>query len=412
MRRGWSRLPAAVLPLTDSRVKILTFSSLYPNERQPSHGIFVENRLRQLLSFAPELSAAVVAPVPWFPSRNPRFGSYAEFAGVPSHEHRHGIEVWHPKYPVIPKIGMHLTPWLMYRAVADRVRQLSDAGFDFDLIDAHYFYPDGVAAMRLAEAFHRPFVVTGRGTDLNLIPKYPAARAKILRVTEAAAHMITVAGALKQYLIEMGVAGDRVSVLRNGVDLEFFHPADRRQALRAELGFGSCPTLLSVGHLIERKGHHLVIEAMRAMPAMELVIAGDGPEADALRRQVAECALEDRVRFAGRLSQEALRRHYQAADALVLASSREGWANVLLESMACGTPVVATPVDGTPEIVDAEEAGRNTADRTAGAIVRALSELFDAPPARGATRAYAEQFDWDETSRGQIEIFQAAIDAR
>ena len=407
--RDRARLPGRRLT---PAVKILTFSSLYPNNRQPSHGIFVENRLRQLLSYAPEISATVVAPVPWFPSDNPRFGSYAEFAGVHKHERRHGIEVWHPTYPVIPKIGMQLSPWLMYRAASGRVRSLRENGFDFDLIDAHYFYPDGVAAMRLAQEFDRPFVVTGRGTDLNLIPQYPAARAKILRVAAAAAHMITVAGALKDYLIEMGVADDRVSVLRNGVDLDFFHPAEQRKRIRETLGFDARPTLLSVGHLIERKGHHLAIEAMRELPDMHLVIAGDGPEAASLRGLVAQWSLGDRVSFAGRLDQERLRENYQAADALILASSREGWANVLLESMACGTPVVATPVDGTPEVVAAKAAGQLTSDRSAGAIVVALRRLFDDLPAPAATRAYAEGFDWDDTSRGQLEIFRAATAAR
>jgi glycosyltransferase involved in cell wall biosynthesis len=393
-------------------VKILTFSSLFPNPCQASHGIFVENRLRQLLAYAPDLDARVVAPVPWFPSSNPMFGSYAAFAGVPAHEMRHGIGVWHPKYPVIPKIGMQVTPWLMYRFVRERLKRLRAQGFDFDLIDAHYFYPDGVAAMWLAEEFERPFVVTGRGTDLNLIPQYAGPRKKILRVTQSAAHMMTVAGALKEYLLDLGVPGDRVTVLRNGVDLEFFHPVDERSVLRESLGFSARSTLLSVGHLIERKGHHLVIEAMRDLPGMALVIAGDGPEQASLRQLVEQWSLQDRVSFAGRLSQESLREHYQAADALILASSREGWANVLLESMACGTPVVATPVDGTPEVVASADAGQLTADRSAKGIVSAVNRLFAELPGFDATRRYAEGFSWDDTSLGQLDIFRRAIVGR
>ncbi len=390
-------------------MKVLTFSSLYPNSRQPSHGIFVENRLRQLLAFAPQISAKVVAPVPWFPWRAPVFGEYAKFAGVDRHERRNGIEVWHPGYLVIPKVGMQLTPALMLRAVRPLVRRLIDGGYDFDLIDAHYFYPDGVVAMRLAAEFARPFVVTGRGTDLNLVPQLPGPRRQILEITRRAAHMMTVAGALKQYLRELGVADERVTVLRNGVDLQFFEPAADRAALRARLGYGERPVLLSVGHLIERKGHHLVIEALRELPDMQLVIAGDGPEAKALEQRVAQWSLTDRVRFAGRLSQQQLREQYQAVDALVLASSREGWANVLLDSMACGTPVVATPVDGTPEVVAAPAAGCLTADRSSAAIVAAVRRLFAELPDRAETRRYAEGFDWDATSRGQLEIFTRAI---
>jgi len=390
-------------------VKVLVFSSLYPNARQASHGIFVENRLRQLLTFARDIEAKVIAPVPWFPSRHPRFGDYAKFAAVERHELRHGIEVWHPRYPVIPKIGMQLAPWLMYHAVRGAVRRVREAGFDFDLIDAHYFYPDGVAAMRLAGEFGRPFTVTGRGTDLNLIPHFPGPRRRIQLVARRAAHIITVASALKGYLREMGVPEERITVLRNGVDLAFFQPTGDRQALRATIGYGSRPTLLSVGHLIERKGHHLVIESLRELPEMALVIAGDGPEERSLRQLVEKWSLQDRVTFAGRLSQDALRAHYQAADALVLASSREGWANVLLESMACGTPVVATPVDGTPEVVASAAAGQLTPDRTARGIVTGIRALFAQLPVREATRRYAEGFSWDETSRGQLEIFRRAI---
>ena len=393
-------------------MKILVFSSLYPNPHQASHGIFVENRLRQLLTFAPDIEAKVIAPVPWFPSSHPRFGHYANYAGISPRERRHGIEVWHPRYPVIPKVGMQLAPWLMYHAVRGAVRRVRGEGFDFDLIDAHYFYPDGVVAMRLADEFQRPFTVTGRGTDLNLIPRYPGPRRRIQDVARASAHMITVAAALKEYLHDLGVPDERVTVLRNGVDLAFFHPAEDRGALRASLGYGPRPMLLSVGHLIERKGHHLVIEALRELPEMLLVIAGDGPEEAALRQLVEQWALHDRVVFAGRLSQDRLRAHYQAADALVLASSREGWANVLLESMACGTPVVATPVDGTPEVVASAAAGRLTPDRTARGIVAGVTALFAELPARDATRRYAEGFSWDDTSRGQLEIFHRAIVAR
>ena len=393
-------------------MKILTFSSLFPNPKQASHGIFVENRLRQLLAFALQVEARVVAPVPWFPSSHPMFGSYANFAGVPGYEVRHGIEVRHPKYPVIPKIGMQLTPWLMYRSVRGALKRIRSQGFDFDLIDAHYFYPDAVAAMWLAQEFDRPFVVTGRGTDLNLIPRYVGPRKRILRVTESAAHMITVAAALKQCLLDMGVSGDRVTVLRNGVDLAFFHPVSDRPRLREWLGFSVRPTLLSVGNLVELKGHHLVIEAMRDLPDMDLVIAGDGTERSSLHELVRRWSLQDRVHFTGRLSQDRLLEYYQAADALVLASSREGWANVLLESMACGTPVVATPVGGTPEVVASTHAGRLIADRSAKAIVSAVKGLFADLPGRDQTRCFAEDFSWETTSRGQLEIFRRAIASR
>jgi teichuronic acid biosynthesis glycosyltransferase TuaC len=388
-------------------LKILTFSSLYPNAVKPSHGIFVEHRLRQLLGYAPQIEARVIAPVPWFPLNAGVFGEYAAYAQVAASEMRHGIAVQHPRYPVIPKVGMQLTPWLMYRALRAPLKRLQ-ATFDFDLIDAHYFYPDGVAAMYLARELGKPFVVTGRGTDLNLIPRYAGPRRRLQLVVKESAHMITVAAALKDYLLELGAEDERVTVLRNGVDLTLFHPEPEREALRRELSIEG-PTLLSVGHLIERKGHHLAIEAMAELPQWQLLVIGDGPMDKALRQQADAAGVADRVRFVGRVDQPQLRAYYAAGDALVLASSREGWANVLLEAMACGTPVVASPVDGTPEVVADAAAGVLMNDLSAASVVDGVRRLSQAMPQRSATRAYAEGFDWDQTSQGQLDVFERVL---
>ena len=135
-------------------MKILTFSSLYPNRAQPHHGVFVENRLRHLVAEG-SVEARVIAPVPWFPFTAERFGAYAGFVKAPREDTRFGLEILYPRYPVIPKIGMSATPFLMYRMVRAVVERVRRDGFDFDLIDAHYFYPDGVAAVMLARHFQK-----------------------------------------------------------------------------------------------------------------------------------------------------------------------------------------------------------------------------------------------------------------
>jgi len=351
-----------------------------------------------------------MAPVPWFPFSHPVFGEYAAHAQVAQREKRKGIDILHPRYPVIPKVGMNLTPRLMYRSVRGAMRKLIEQGYDFDLIDAHYFYPDGVAAMWLAREFDKPFTVTGRGTDLNLIPQYPKPRDMIRQVISEASHMMTVAGALKEYLFAMGAQDAQVTTLRNGVDLQLFTPPAERDALRRQLQIEG-KTLISAGHLIERKGHHLVVEAMLDLPDWQLLIVGDGPEEKALKEQVGKLGLKQRVRFIGRVDQATLCDYYGASDALVLASSREGWANVLLESMATGTPVIASPVDGTPEVVAEPAGGVLMEDRSASAIVKGVRALEQDMPSREATRAYAEKFDWDATSQGQLDIFERAIKA-
>jgi teichuronic acid biosynthesis glycosyltransferase TuaC len=169
------------------------------------------------------------------------------------------------------------------------------------------------------------------------------------------------------------------------------------------------PTLISVGGLIERKGHHRTIGAMRQLPGFHLMIVGDGPERERLSALISAFGLADRVRLLGPRPHKDLPALYGAADASILASSREGWANVLLESMACGTPVVAANIWGNPEVVRAAAAGVIYEPNTADGIAAAVRRLFSNPPDRAATRAYAEPFSWDETTEGQLRLFRRVI---
>lgn len=390
-------------------VKILLFSTLFPNSEQARHGIFVENRLRHLLADCP-VSAQVVAPVPWFFSSAPVFGAYAAYTRVPRSEERHGVTILHPRYLVVPGLSWHVAPRLLYHGARETVRRLRQEGYDFDLIDAHYYYPDGVAAVMLGRELGVPVVITARGNDLSLLPSFRRPRQSIQWAEARAAASITVCSALADALVALGGRPERVTVLRNGVDLEVFRPVDR-DAARAEFGLTG-DVLLSVGHLIERKGNHVTIEALRELPDTTLLLVGDGPEQGALRALARRCGVSDRVRFLGARPQGQLAALYAAADALVLASSREGWANVLLEAMACGTPVVATAIWGTPEVVAAPEAGVLVESRTPSAIADGVRKLLAARPERGATRAYAERFDWRSTSIGQYELFCRVLDAQ
>ena len=384
-------------------MKILTFSTLFPNSEKPGHGIFVETRLRHLVASG-RVQSRVVAPIPWFPSTNPRFGNYARFAKAPRHEVRHGIDVAHPRYPVLPKVGMSIAPFLLAQAVKPAIGRLIDEGFDFDLIDAHYFYPDGVAAAMLARHFNKPLVITARGSDITLFPDYALPRRQILWAARRADAVITVCNALRDEVVAMGIDADRVVSLRNGVDLQLFRPTERA----ANPMF----TLLAVGHLVPVKAQDLMIGALSLLPDVRLVLAGDGPERAKLENLARELKVSDRVTFLGAVPQAQLRTHYGAADALVLSSSREGWANVLLEAMACGTPVVASRVYGTPEVVAAPEAGVLMRERSYQGVADAVNTLRANYPDRAATRRYAERFSWDDTTAGQIRLFDEVLARR
>jgi len=393
-----SQSDAAPLP-----VRLVTFSTLFPNAARPNHGVFVESRLRHLVASG-AIRSTVVAPVPWFPSTAACFGDWARHARAPREEQRHGLRVLHPRYPTLPRVGMSLAPWLLYRALLPVLRDLH-AREAFDAIDAHYLYPDGVAATWLGRRLCLPVVVTARGTDVTLIPRFATPRRLIQGMIRDAAALIAVSDALKRTLVGLGAPTGKVTVLRNGVDTELFRPPTDRAAARQALGL-SGPTLISVGLLIERKGHHLTIEAMRELPDFALLIVGEGPEQARLTALIDRLGLANRVRLLGARPHAELPALYGAADALVLASSREGWANVLLEAMACGTPAIASNIPGNPEVVREAAAGTIVDANTPGGIAAAVRRLIAALPARADTRAYAERFGWQETTAGQLALFR------
>lgn len=383
-------------------IHLLTFSSLYPNAAQPRRGVFVEERLRHLTATG-AVSATVVAPVPWFPFRHPRFGAYATYAKVPRREERYGIQILHPRYPVIPKVGMSIAPLLMYRALLPVLRKLRASGTDFDLIDAQYFYPDGVAAARLGAALGKPVVITARGSDVTWLPRYRLPRRQIQQAARNAAALITVSQALKDTVATLGVDLDKVTVLRNGVDLDRFASRDRA-ATREKLGLTG-PVWLTVGNLVELKGVHIAIAALARVPDATLLIAGDGPEGHNLRDLVTQLGLHERVRFLGVIPHAGLCQYYNAADALIQASSREGMPNVVLESMACGTPVVAAPFAGARELLGTLEAGEIAAERNAEAIADAWLRLRARAPTRAATRGVATQLGWQPVVDAQCALY-------
>jgi glycosyltransferase involved in cell wall biosynthesis len=238
---------------------------------------------------------------------------------------------------------------------------------------------------------------------VTLFPQFTLPRKMIKWAIRRADAVITVANALRDEVIALGGDPDRVTTLRNGVDLQLFRPTERQPNQEF--------TLLTVGHLVPQKAQELSIGALPLLPDTRLVIAGEGPNRAMLENLARSLKVEHRVSFLGAVSQDQLRAQYNAADAMVLSSSREGWANVLLESMACGTPVVASRVHGTPEVVAAPEAGVLMNERTPQGVADGVNRLRANYPDRAATRRYAERFSWDDTTAGQLAIFQSILRA-
>jgi teichuronic acid biosynthesis glycosyltransferase TuaC len=384
-------------------IRTLLFSTLYPSSVRPGHGIFVETRLRELLGCG-QVETKVVAPVPWFFSTHPRYGDYARMASTPLRETHHSIDVWHPRYFLPPKVGMNIAPFTLAMGAAPVVKRLLQEGFDFDVIDAHYYYPDGVAAALVARHFNKPFTITARGSDINLLTKHSIPRRLMRWAANQACASIGVSGALTHAMAQMGMPPGDLMMMPNGVDLERFHIEPQTTA-RDTLGWPVGPTLLFVGNLVDNKGPHIAIDALAALPQFRLVIAGEGPQKLTLEHLAKQLGVSTRVTILGRIEQEQLALCYSAADILVLPSSREGWPNVLLESMACGTPVVATNVGGVPEIVTTSIAGRMMAERTVSALVAAVSDLWANIPDRASVRACASASGWHTTTEAQVNLF-------
>lgn len=392
--------------MADKPIKTLLVSTLFPSSERPVHGIFVETRLRELLKSG-AVQTEVIAPVPWFPFSSSIFGEYAQFARTPHREARNGISVHHPRYFLPPKVGMNLAPHTLARAILPVAKSLIASRFDFDLIDAHYYYPDGVAASMVAKELGKPFVVTARGTDLNLIPENDYPRRLILDTAQAAYGSIGVCKALMDRLAGLGADPSKLHVFRNGVDLQRFFPEPTMEA-RQHLNISQQHRiLLSVGHLIERKGHHIAIEALAQLPQdHHLYIVGSGPEEGHLRVLSKQLGLDGRVHLMGSIPNTELKWWYSAADVLLLCSSREGWANVLLESMACGTPVIATNIWGTPEVVSTGDAGRLMPERTPQSLAKSIADLFAEYPDRNNVRKHAENYSWNATTENQLALFR------
>jgi glycosyltransferase involved in cell wall biosynthesis len=389
-------------------MKILLFSSLFPHEYEPTLGIFVENRLKHLVSSYSDVEVKVIAPVPYFPFKSTVFGRYGRAAAAPLVEKRNTIDIYHPRFFTVPKFGMRLNPQAMFKAALKTAKQLIKDGYDFDLIDAHYLYPDGVAAMMLAHVLDKPFTMTARGSDVTEVARhFPFARENILNAIKRSHRTITVSSSLRDELIEMGASADQVTVLRNGVDTKRYFELARNET-REKLGLNG-RVMIYAGWLIKRKRLDIVMEVAARIPDLTTIIVGDGPEHAALEQFVTDNGLQNRVLFLGQKEPQELPQYYSAADILLLPSDREGWANVLLEAQACGTPVVTRDVGAARDIVTNDDVGRVVVGDSPDDIAEAVQSLLDMNIDRATVCKHACQYSWDETSKGQYEIFKQAV---
>ncbi len=389
-------------------MKILVFTTLYPNSVQTNHGIFVEKRLLELQRRF-NIEAQVLAPVPWYPRWLVKRRNLPNYHDIPENETRNGIQIAHPRYPVIPGVSWRVAPTILFlfsRTTVQRIRQ----EFDFRLIDAHFAFPDGVAGARIAKSIGVPSFVTARGSDINESPRYFLPKRYIKGAITSVSHFIAVSERLRVRLVRLGADPEKVSVLPNGVDTEIFSPEHADGCSVADET--DRPYLLSVGNLRELKGHHLVIEALARTAGLEsfsLLIAGEGEWRSKLQRQIDDLGLQSRVRLIGDVPNNALAALYTGADAFILASSNEGCPNVVLEALACGAPVVASDVGAVPDLLPAELQVFMIKERSPANIGKLICACLDAGVSRKRIRAHAKSLNWDTTSDSLFQLMNQYI---
>jgi len=393
-------------------LKVLTYTALYPNAVMPNSCVFVKYRMEAVATL-PGNDLRVVAPVPYFPSflKNKSWG---RFARVPLVEQQDRMTVLHPRYPMIPKASMQVHWLLMVLGTLPTLLRLRKS-FRFDLIDSHFIYPDGLAAVALGKLFKVPVVLSARGSDVHEFPRYPTIRPMIRRALRSADAIVSVCAALKDCMVQLGAETDNISVIPNGVDSQVFPLVDRLEARHA-LGLPlEGKNILSVGSLLELKGHHLTIAAMRGvlglLPDATLHIIGTGPYRPVLEEFIRTEGLTEKVILLGAQPNRELYLWYNAADCFCLASSREGWPNVIMESLACGTPVVATNVWGAPEILTTPDVGlltERTPEELCAKLVAALTRPWD----RHLIRNHVAGRSWEAVGREVQAVFEKVLARR
>jgi len=401
-----------------NRPRVLVLASTFPSSVYPLHGVFVKERMKAVAARG-EFDLRVVSPTPWFPPVK-MFPRWYPLSQISDRENVEGLEVTRPRYPLIPKIGGYFHAHVMYWSIRRTIARLR-RDFPFDLIDSHFVYPDGVVAAMLGDLYKVPVVMTARGEDMIRFPDLPMIGQAIRWGLPRATQMVALSEELAQKMRDNGGDPQRVRVISNGVDTNKFHPepiAEARQRLGLPL---DRKIIIGVGNLLERKGFHLGIEALKTVrerhpDAMMVIVGGParwGSDYSAeINESIRNSGMEDHVRMMGSRPHEELYLWYSAADLFMILSSREGSPNAPLEALACGTPIVASSSGSLPQLLSHPGLGMMLPERSAPAAARGLTEALSMSWDRAAIRAWAVENSWGAVAEQVAAVFQDALRER
>jgi teichuronic acid biosynthesis glycosyltransferase TuaC len=385
-------------------LRVLTLSTLFPNENRPRFGSFVELQTQKLAAH-PDVELRVIAPIGLPPMPLALHPKYAPLRALPTQEAWNGLTVNRPRFMHIPGTGGRFDARLMARALLPLLRRIYNE-FPFDVIDASFFFPDGPAAARLSAALSIPVSIKARGSDIRFWGQQSATARQILAASQQATGLLAVSAALKSDMVALGMQAEKIRVHYTGVDFATFKPVLRAET-KAALGVPG-PLIACVGNLVPGKRQVLILQALTQIPGATLAVIGQGPDQAKLAEQAATLGLLDRVRFVGSISHSDIAVWLGAADVMALASESEGLANVWVEALACGTPLVITDVGGAREVLDRPVAG-HLIGADPSEIAAAIRELIEHPRDPIAVRACAERFTWETNTAALYDHLSAMI---
>ncbi len=390
-------------------MKILVISSIFPNNMQQNKGTYVLQQLCELLKLC---KLKVVAPVPFSLSLK-AFKKINLYSKIENKQVINDIEVFHPRYLVIPKIGRVFYGYFYFLGIRKTVKNIL-LNFKFDTILSYFAFPDGFAAVLLAKILKIPVVIYVLGSDINLFIKNKFRKKLTTFAILNASCIISVSDDLKIKMLALGVSGDKIKVLRNGIDSLKFFPQDRDKCRESLKLPKARPIVLFVGNLREVKGVRYLIAAFDEINRSEksnalLFLVGEGELREEIENKISKLNLTSNIKLVGEISHEKIPLWMNASDILCLPSLSEGYPNVVLEALCCGKPVVATSVGAIPEIVNSEENGflipSGDSQALSNALLKALKRNWDPVTIRNKVK----DFTWKRNSEELFRIIQRTV---
>lgn len=402
---------------------VLAISTIYPNPASPAFGGFVARSLEGLAqrrmrsdSAAGPWRVSVVNPIGLPPlGLASAVARYKALNELEERDHQGGVDIYRPRFTLIPRIGARRNASAIAKAALPIVRAIH-AETPIDLLDAEYFFPDGPAAAIIARELGLPLSIKARGSDINYWGELSFARTQILEAAQQAAGLLSVSRALAREMVTLGMPRDKITVHYTGLDRDRFRPLDHtqlRSQLGSELGIplpDNAPLFACVGALNHRKGHDIAIRALDQLstdyPEARLLLVGKGDEAADLVALAKQLGLATRVCLTGSVNHNLLPLILSAADVMVLPTQSEGLANAWVEAIACGTPIVTSDVGGARELVTSDITGR-LVKRTPEAVAKAIRSILSNPPDPQDVAASVEHFDWVTHAEKLAEYFDS-----